>query len=296
MPSGACVLSWAGAGWPLGPAQAQLFPQTAQPATTPCTRSSTCSTPTPTGTPAPSGDSATWYERPTSTSPGEGGPGARSGRFLRAGHSLLHDGDGGRGEDEEGGLPAQAGGAGVLGGLPTTLCMGRGHPDSAWCEQPPLPVSGPSPQVCPPVPGPRHVHVPRQRAAREHGRGAGKGGGGHLRPQPGPRAAVLPGSARQARRPQAQAASPGPRLDSHHGYGPGPRSRAVGSLHGDRVTDACPHLLGPAQVGRGKAVAEVQSHQGTKASKPHGAGPGLEHAGEGQAAMSERDPCMRGAG
>lgn len=240
IPLEACALSWAGAGLPLGPAQAQLSPQTAQPATTPCTRSSTCSTPTPAGTPAPSGDSATWYERPSSTSPGEGGPGARSSWFSRAGHGLLHDCDGDGGENG-GGLPARAGGAGVPGDLPP--CMGRGHPDSAWCEQPLLPVSGPSAQVCPPVPGPGHVRVPRQQAAGEHGRGAGEGGGGGLWPRPGPRATVLPGAARQARRPPARAASPGPRLDSHHRYGPGLRGRAVGSLRGDGVTEACPHLL-----------------------------------------------------
>lgn len=140
-----------------------------------------------------------------------------------------------------GGLPARAGGAGVPGDLPP--CMGRGHPDSAWCEQPLLPVSGPSAQVCPPVPGPGHVRVPRQQAAGEHGRGAGEGGGGGLWPRPGPRATVLPGAARQAWRPPARAASPGPRLDSHHRYGPGPRGRAVGSLRGDGVTEACPHLL-----------------------------------------------------
>lgn len=49
------------------------------------------------------------------------------------------------------------------------------------------------------------------------------------------------------------------------------------------------------QVGRGKAVAEAQSHWGTEASKPLGADLAPGHAKEGRAAASQRDPCSRGA-
>lgn len=54
---------------------------------------------------------------------------------------------------------------------------------------------------------------------------------------------------------------------------------------------------GPTQVGRGKSVAEAQSHWGLEASKPHRTGLGLGQAGESRAAAPRgvqggRDPHL----
>lgn len=148
-----CMLPRAGAGEPLGPAQSQLLPQIAQPVTTRCTRSSTCSTATPTGIQGPSGDSATWCRKLTSTSPGD-----QSGAAWELGGSqvlqhrsqpLLKWTMEGTGDPRQAWPPACTGGEGgghrQLPGTTVLLCVGRGRPDWAWCEQPPLPAFWPLP-------------------------------------------------------------------------------------------------------------------------------------------------------